>query len=199
MLSLFETVLKNLTAVLLFLLLSAAVCRAERVGTVTAAMLNVRSGPDNRTAVVKVLARGEKVRVLAEEGEWLRIAHGRERGYIRNRPRYVRLSGKRGESAPRGPAGKVDGNAGDPARKGVAGVRPKKEASRGKGARSAGNVAKAEKAVKKKDSRAPEKRGAGTGNASGTERSRTASREGRMAEAAEAARAARRKNFGSSQ
>ncbi len=101
MLSLVETVLKSLIAWGLFALLAVAPCHAGGMGTVSAAMLNVRSGPGNDLPVVKVLARGEKVRVLAEEDGWLRITHGGAKGYIRNRPRYVLLSAEDANSAPR--------------------------------------------------------------------------------------------------
>lgn len=119
MLSLVKAVLKSLIAWGLFAALAAAPCHAGRVGTVSATMLNVRSGPGNNLPVVKVLTRGEKVRVLAEVDGWLEIGHGGKRGYIRNRSRYVRLS-----STPR--KNSVANDAGDGSgKKGAAALRKK--------------------------------------------------------------------------
>lgn len=53
------------------------------IGVVTAASgLNLRAGPSSNHAPVRVLPQGTPVRVLAAEGDWLRVAVGRDRGFV---------------------------------------------------------------------------------------------------------------------
>ncbi len=72
-------------AILLALSLLAAVlspAAAQQTGTVTANSLNVRSGPGTNFRVVGVLRRGEQVTILERSGGWLRVAAGRDRGWV---------------------------------------------------------------------------------------------------------------------
>jgi murein hydrolase activator len=82
-----------------FVFLATADCLArDRVlfkGVVTAAKLNVRAKASQYSNVVMVLERGTSVDVVGKEGGiggWLTVVHGGNRGYIRNRPKYVRLT-----------------------------------------------------------------------------------------------------------
>ena len=82
---------------LLFLLVPAALRAAAPVvyhGTVTAAKLNVRSGPSQDARVLMVLEKGTRVDVTAVKGGiggWVTIQHKNLQGYVRNRPVYIAL------------------------------------------------------------------------------------------------------------
>jgi len=63
-------------------------------GVVEAFHLNIRSAASQESDVVSVLKKGDTVDVLEKEagiGGWLKIQSGKEIGYIRNRPQYIRL------------------------------------------------------------------------------------------------------------
>ena len=64
-------------------------------GVVQAWKLNVRSSASTKGKVVFVLEKGDRVEVLKEQGGiggWLKIESGGNTGYIRNRPKYVRVT-----------------------------------------------------------------------------------------------------------
>ncbi|MFO7753309.1 MAG: peptidoglycan DD-metalloendopeptidase family protein [Desulfobacteraceae bacterium] len=63
-------------------------------GIVNAWKLNARSNASTSGEVVFVLEKGDRVEVLEKQGGiggWLKIVSGGETGYIRNRPKYVKL------------------------------------------------------------------------------------------------------------
>ncbi len=63
-------------------------------GVVEAFHLNIRSAASQESDVVSVLKKGDTVDVLEKEagiGGWLKIQSGKDIGYIRNRPQYIRL------------------------------------------------------------------------------------------------------------
>lgn len=86
-----------------FVFLASGYCLAESKvlfkkvlfkGVVTSAKLNVRAMPSEYSDVVIVLERGALVDVVGKEGgigSWLTVAYQGHKGYIRNRPKYVRL------------------------------------------------------------------------------------------------------------
>ena len=91
------SILKAITLFIGYLLLSMASVAAgqhEQVGTISAARLNVRSGPGLRHPVVTVLKKGTTVKVLSVAGRWVEIEAGRRRGWVKNRSKYIRLSEK---------------------------------------------------------------------------------------------------------
>jgi septal ring factor EnvC (AmiA/AmiB activator) len=68
---------------------------AGDIGIVQAYRLNMRAGPGLQHPVVLTLKQDETVEVLKVLGEWVNISyHGRE-GFVKNRPRYIRLFGDR--------------------------------------------------------------------------------------------------------
>lgn len=89
----------KITAVAICLLWGAvgietACCAVLHTGVVNSYQLNVREKPSRKSAVVVVIKKGEKVMVIGKEGGiggWLHIQYKDKKGYIRNRPRYVRL------------------------------------------------------------------------------------------------------------
>ncbi|MFO7751153.1 MAG: peptidoglycan DD-metalloendopeptidase family protein [Desulfobacteraceae bacterium] len=104
MLSLVKTVFKSL---ILFSLVCAVgpwgVSAREEPGVthgvVNAWKLNLRKGKSNDSAVVRILEKGRKLRILEIHGGvggWLEVVCAGERGYVRNRPRYVTLVGGQG-------------------------------------------------------------------------------------------------------
>ena len=63
-------------------------------GKINTTKLNVRAAPDNRSSVVVVLNRGERVDVLEMKdgvGGWLTVEYQGMKGYIRNLSRYILL------------------------------------------------------------------------------------------------------------
>ncbi len=63
-------------------------------GVINSPKINIRKAPSLRSAVVDVAEKGETVDVLEEQGGiggWLWVDHRGTRGYIRNRPQYIRL------------------------------------------------------------------------------------------------------------
>jgi septal ring factor EnvC (AmiA/AmiB activator)/uncharacterized protein YraI len=60
-----------------------------REGTVTARVLNIRSGPGGKHPIIGKLLKGEHVAVLATEQNWLKISHGDLEGYVSGQ--FVRL------------------------------------------------------------------------------------------------------------
>ncbi|MBU1341605.1 MAG: peptidoglycan DD-metalloendopeptidase family protein [Proteobacteria bacterium] len=63
-------------------------------GIVTSFKLNIRKEPLRSSDVVSVVEKGETVDVLQEQGDigaWLAIEYKGDKGYIRNRPQYIKL------------------------------------------------------------------------------------------------------------
>jgi hypothetical protein len=48
---------------------------AEEIGYVTASLLNCRSAPAEQSRPVRILSRGEAVRILALERSWASVSH----------------------------------------------------------------------------------------------------------------------------
>jgi septal ring factor EnvC (AmiA/AmiB activator) len=55
---------------------------AAREGTVTAQVLNVRSGPGTRHRIIGKLLKGARVRILSTESKWLEISHENVAGFV---------------------------------------------------------------------------------------------------------------------
>ena len=51
-------------------------------GVVTTASLSVRQIPDNGAHIVGALSNDSEVRILAEQGDWLRIRFDDDDGYV---------------------------------------------------------------------------------------------------------------------
>ncbi len=63
-------------------------------GVVTSFKLNVRQSPSRHSDVVVVVEKNEQVDVVEKKGgigSWLMVIYKGEKGYIRNRPQYIRL------------------------------------------------------------------------------------------------------------
>jgi len=99
MLSVLKTNIKIalFTGAILFLLSSVGYCAQQRVlykGIVSAFRLNIRQEPSQNANVVNVAEKGEKVDVFQEKGGvggWLEVEYKGNKGFIRNRPQYIRL------------------------------------------------------------------------------------------------------------
>lgn len=62
-----------------------------RQGTILVPELNMRSGPGVHNPPISVLRKGARVLVLSYEGEWVRILHEAQTGFIMNREKYLRI------------------------------------------------------------------------------------------------------------
>lgn len=98
MLSIFKTNFKIAAAILVaaFWLFpaSAAGQQVQYKGVITAAKLNVRERPSQKAGVVMVLDKNTRVDVIEKKGgvgSWLKVAYKEKKGYVRNRPHYLRL------------------------------------------------------------------------------------------------------------
>lgn len=60
-------------------------------GTILADELNLRSGPGRHHPPIATLEQGDRVLVLSYEGEWVRILHREQTGFIMNRKSYLRI------------------------------------------------------------------------------------------------------------
>jgi len=63
-------------------------------GVVNSFKLNIRKSPSRKSEVLVVVNRGEKINVLkimGGTGGWLLVDYKKIKGYVRNRPRYIRL------------------------------------------------------------------------------------------------------------
>ena len=63
-------------------------------GVINSHRLNIRRNADLDAGVVAVLEKGDRVRVIDNEGGiggWLQIEFNGTRGYVRNRPQYIRV------------------------------------------------------------------------------------------------------------
>ena len=99
MLSIFKTNIKIVFFIgcFTFLLSSAGLAAQNRVvykGIVNTFKLNIRTEPSRRSEVVIVVKKGETIDVLEKQGEiggWLMVEYQGDKGYIRNRPQYIKL------------------------------------------------------------------------------------------------------------
>lgn len=95
MLSLFQTIFRCLTLApavfLIFVLIDLNAHASIETAVVTADKLNVRKDPSRNGSIIKTLPRGTYVEILDESNGWLKVSQGGDEGYIRNRPRYVRI------------------------------------------------------------------------------------------------------------
>ncbi|MCF8045529.1 MAG: peptidoglycan DD-metalloendopeptidase family protein [Desulfarculaceae bacterium] len=83
-----------ITAAVLCLTASPAAGEFNGYGVIHAWKLNVRSDASTEGDVVLVLEKGDRVEVLEKRGGiggWLEIEYNGKTGYVRNRPKYVRL------------------------------------------------------------------------------------------------------------
>ncbi|MDD9301917.1 MAG: peptidoglycan DD-metalloendopeptidase family protein [Desulfobacter sp.] len=74
---------------------AAGADKAVFQGTITAFKLNIRSAPARGADVVVVADKGDAVDVLEVKGGiggWLQIRYEGKKGYVRNRPHYIRLT-----------------------------------------------------------------------------------------------------------
>jgi septal ring factor EnvC (AmiA/AmiB activator) len=74
----------------IFFSVAGAYCESlQQFAVVRVERLNVRAEPDSAAAVLRVLEKNDRVRVLMEQGEWLQIVVGQQIGYISGHSRYV--------------------------------------------------------------------------------------------------------------
>lgn len=99
MLSFSQTVSKALILVVATVLLirySAEIQAAQpQIGIISAGLLHLRTGPSPDHPSLKILRKGTKVRILEQIDGWLKITYKGQIGYIRNRERYVHITGIR--------------------------------------------------------------------------------------------------------
>ncbi len=99
MLSLLKTDIKIVSLlVLVVFLLSIPLVSAQDLkvskGIVTAFRLNIRSGPSVNSPVAVIVKEGSLIDILEKHGgigSWLTVQYKEHEGYIRNRPRYIKL------------------------------------------------------------------------------------------------------------
>ncbi|MCK5684428.1 peptidoglycan DD-metalloendopeptidase family protein, partial [bacterium] len=63
-------------------------------GIINSFKLNIRKSPSNESDVITVVKKGETIDILEIQGGiggWLLVQHQGNKGYIRNRPRYIKL------------------------------------------------------------------------------------------------------------
>ena len=97
MLCIVKTVFKIL--IISWILLGPNVIPAAEMGIVKPYKLNVRSGPDRKAPIIKVLKKDARVRILKRLDGWLEIYHDGQTGYIRNRERYVKIIDEKTKTA----------------------------------------------------------------------------------------------------
>ena len=99
MLSVLKTNIKIallLSAGILFLATAAPAGQKQALnkGIVKASKLNVRKTPSSASDVVTVVEKGKTLVVIGKadaNGRWLAVEYKGEKGYVRNRPQYIRL------------------------------------------------------------------------------------------------------------
>lgn len=68
----------------LFLLSSSAIAEELKIGYINGQIVNIRSGPGKRYAVLARYARGDQVRIIGEQSNWYQLQlHGEENGWVR--------------------------------------------------------------------------------------------------------------------
>lgn len=73
------------------LFLAATGVHAEQVGIVTVDDLNLRPEPSVRKPPIVQLQKGTEVKIEGHRGDWLKVRHGNQTGYIRNHDNYVHV------------------------------------------------------------------------------------------------------------
>ena len=99
MLSILKTNIKIafLIGCITLLLLSTVSGAQKRVlykGIVSSFKLNIRQAPSRHSKVIIVVEKGETIDVLQKQGGiggWLTVVYKGDKGYIRNRPQYIKL------------------------------------------------------------------------------------------------------------
>ena len=95
MLSFIQTIFKlltvSLTVILVLIHIRVDAYQSVETGIITADKLNIRKAPDRASQIVRTILRGTYVEILEHQDGWLKISHGGDEGYIRNRTRYVRI------------------------------------------------------------------------------------------------------------
>lgn len=71
---------------------------SNRTGIITAVGLNLRAAPDLTAKSLKILGKDEKVEVIEDQGDWLKVSSESVTGYIRNREIYVRFPASQTQS-----------------------------------------------------------------------------------------------------
>ncbi len=92
--SFFQAVMAALVAVAVSLPAGPAAAVAQAAGTaiVQVDRLNLRSKPNLKSRTVAVLGREARIAVLDIQGKWLKVKYKSKTGYLRNSPRYVKLT-----------------------------------------------------------------------------------------------------------
>lgn len=83
----------RIPGLILICLLVAALPWAEAAGDiaiVTASGLNLRKGPQRNAEIVRVLKKGETVRILGQSAGWLKVDHDGLTGFIKHNPKWVK-------------------------------------------------------------------------------------------------------------
>ncbi|MFH1156236.1 MAG: peptidoglycan DD-metalloendopeptidase family protein [Pseudomonadota bacterium] len=71
------------------------------IGIITAWKLNIRTGPSEEAPVAGLLSKEARVSIMGETdgpGGWFFVVSGDLRGYVRNRPQYIRVLEKSGNA-----------------------------------------------------------------------------------------------------
>jgi septal ring factor EnvC (AmiA/AmiB activator) len=63
----------------------------DEIGIITANNLNMRPEPGMTAPPLMVLKQGTEVKIIKQEGQWLKIIYEGQTGYIQNRERYVHI------------------------------------------------------------------------------------------------------------
>jgi len=71
---------------------AAAVAQAAGTAVVQVDRLNLRSKPNLKSRTVAVLGRETRLAVLDTQGKWLKVRYKSKTGYLRNSPRYVKIT-----------------------------------------------------------------------------------------------------------
>ncbi|MCP4023927.1 MAG: SH3 domain-containing protein, partial [Desulfobacteraceae bacterium] len=64
------------------------------IGEVTSFKLNIRNGPSQSADVITAVDRGTRVEIVEKKGgigTWLVVRYKGSKGYVRNRPHYIKL------------------------------------------------------------------------------------------------------------
>lgn len=92
----FKKALVTVTGVTTILLASASMCMAK-TAVVNTETLKLRKGPSTSTTILELLDEGEKLEVIEEEGEWVKVKVSGITGYVSKE--FVKISGENSESS----------------------------------------------------------------------------------------------------
>lgn len=65
---------------------------AEETGVILVSELRMRSGPGKDYRIVSHLPKGAKVPVIAHQGDWLKIVHKNQEGFILNQAKFIKIN-----------------------------------------------------------------------------------------------------------